>query len=127
MTVLYKAVKMNSPLKKEGRKEQYYPRVAKRSKKNLIGVAKRISQSSTYSTTDVVGVLEAFTNLIPELLMDNYSVEFGDLGTFSLHVSGEGVNSEEEMNASKIKSVKMAFRPSPRVKQDLNNVDFKKI
>ncbi|WP_421919380.1 HU family DNA-binding protein [Marinifilum sp.] len=127
MTIKYKAVKMNSPLKKEGKKEQYYPRVAGRQKKGLKDIAKSISQASSFSTIDVIGVLEAFTTEIPYFLKDNCSVELGDLGTFSLHVSGEGSDEIEEVNASKIKSVKMAFRPSVRVKKDLKKVDFKKV
>lgn len=127
MAIKYRVVKMNSPLKKEGSKEQYYPRVANRQKKTLRDIAESISQTSTFSTIDVVGVLEAFTTKLPYFLKDNCSVELGDLGTFSLHISGEGVDSPEQINASKIKSVKMAFRPSTRIKKDLNKVDFRKI
>ncbi|NOU58265.1 HU family DNA-binding protein [Marinifilum caeruleilacunae] len=127
MTVKYKAVKMNSPLKKEGRKQQYYPRVAYREKKNLRDVAERISEMSTFSTIDVVGVLEAFVSEIPFFLKDNCSVELGDLGTFSLHVSGEGVDRPEDLKRSNIKNVKMAFRPSTRIKQEFKQVGFKKI
>lgn len=127
MAVKYKAVKMNSPLKKEGKKEKYYPRVAGREKKNLRDIAERISETSTFSTIDVIGVLEAFASQIPYFLKDNCSVELGDLGTFSLHISGEGVDHPKQINASKIKSVKMAFRPSTRIKEDLTKVEFRKI
>lgn len=127
MAVKYKAVKMNSPLKKEGKKEKYYPRVVGREKKNLRDIAERISETSTFSTIDVIGVLEAFASQIPYFLKDNCSVELGDLGTFSLHISGEGVDHPKQINASKIKSVKMAFRPSTRIKEDLTKLDFRKI
>lgn len=127
MTVKFKAVKMKSPLKKEGCKEQYYPRVAGREKKNLRDIAMRISEKSTFSTIDVVGVLEAFTTEIPFFLEDNCSIELGELGTFSLHVSGDGVDHPDALNASKIKKVKMAFRPSTRVKQEFKKLEFKKI
>ena len=127
MAIEYKAVKMNSPLKKQGRKQQYYPRVSNRQNKNLKDIANRIAGSSAFSTGDIVGILEAFTTQIPYLLMDNCSVTLGELGTFSLHASGEGVNTPEAINASKIKEVRMAFRPGARVKNELKGARFRKI
>ena len=127
MTLEYKAVKMNSPLRKDGRKEQYYPRLANRQKRNIRDVAERISEVSSFSTMDVLGILEAFVTQVPYFLLDNCSVELGDLGTFSLHIGGEGVEYPEKMNASKVKSVKMAFRPSSRVKRELQKAKFRKV
>ncbi|MPQ47090.1 hypothetical protein GCQ56_08680 [Marinifilum sp. N1E240] len=127
MTVYYKPVKIKTPLKRDGNTEAYYPRIANRQKKDLRDVAEKISAMSTFSTTDVVGVLEAFVTQIPHLLLDNCSVELGDFGTFSLHVGGEGVDDPKDLTSRKIKSVKMAFRPGVRVKSELKNVQFKKI
>ena len=114
-------------LGKEANKEKYYPRVANRKKENLRGIADRISAMSTFSSSDIVGVLEAFTQVIPDLLKYNTSVELGDLGTFSLHISGEGVNTEEEVTRYRIKKSRIAFRPSKRLKQDISNLDYIKL
>jgi len=127
MAVYYKPVKIKTPLSKDGKKEKYYPRVAKREKEDLRGIAERISDMSTFSRSDVVGVLEAFTQLIPDLLKDNRSVELGDLGTFSLHISAEGVDLEEEVTRHRIKKSTIAFRPSKRMKQDIAMVEYRKI
>ena len=127
MAVYYKAVKIKIPLSKDGKKEKYYPRVANRRKEDLRDIAEIISSMSTFSPSDVVGVLEAFTGLIPELLKDNASVELGDLGTFSLHISAEGVDLEEQVTRYRIKKSTIAFRPSKRLKQDIANVDYRKI
>jgi predicted histone-like DNA-binding protein len=127
MAVYYKAVKIKSPLRKEGNKEQYYPRVANRRKENLRDIGERISAMSTFNKADVIGVLEAFTELIPKLLKDNASVELGDLGTFSLHISGEGVDTEKEVTRFRIKKSKIAFLPSKRLKEDIANAEYLKI
>lgn len=127
MAVFYKAVKIKTPLSKDGKKEKYYPRVANRRKEGLRDIAERISDISTFSRSDVVGVLEAFTQLIPQLLKDNRSVELGDLGTFSLHISAEGVDSEELVTRHRIKKSTIAFRPGKRLKQDIAKVDYRKI
>tara|TARA_R110001592_G_scaffold212230_1_gene464434 strand:- start:134 stop:526 length:393 start_codon:yes stop_codon:yes gene_type:complete len=127
MAVYYKPVKIKTPLSKDGKKEKFYPRVANREKEDLRGIAERISDMSTFSRSDVVGVLEAFTQLIPQLLKDNTSVELGDLGTFSLHISAEGVDSEEQVTRHCIKKSTIAFRPSKRLKQDIAKADYRKI
>ena len=127
MAVYYKAVKINSPLRKEGKKEQFYPRVANRRKETLRDIGERISAMSTFSRSDVVGVLEAFTDLIPSLLKDNASIELGDLGTFSLHISGEGADSEKEVTRHRIKEGKIAFLPGKRLKEEIAKAEYLKI
>ncbi|WP_421921011.1 HU family DNA-binding protein [Marinifilum sp.] len=126
MSVEYKVVKIVPPSKKEEDCKPYYPRITKRDKMDLRGLAEDISQMSTFSTIDVIGVLEAFTSLIPYYLKNNYSVELGDLGTFSLHINAEGSESPEKVSRHNVKGVNMAFRPSPRVKKDLQDIRFKK-
>ncbi|MDE5423882.1 HU family DNA-binding protein [Ancylomarina sp. DW003] len=127
MAVYYKPVKIKTPLSKDGKKEKFYPRVGNRKKEDLRDIAERISEMSTFSRSDVVGVLEAFTQLIPQLLKDNTSVELGDLGTFSLHISAEGVDSEELVTRYRIKKSNIAFRPSKRLKENMVNIDYRKI
>lgn len=127
MTVYYKPVKIKTPLSKDGKKEKYYPRVANRKKEDLRGIAERISEISSFNRSDVVGVLEAFTQLIPQLLKDNTSVELGELGTFSLHISAEGVDSEELVTRYRIKKSNIAFRPSKRLKESMVNIDYRKV
>lgn len=127
MAVYYKPVKIKTPLSKDGKKEKFYPRVGNRKKEDLRDMAERISEMSTFSRSDVVGVLEAFTQLIPQLLKDNTSVELGDLGTFSLHISAEGVDSEELVTRYRIKKSNIAFRPSKRLKENMVNIDYRKI
>ncbi|WP_282016467.1 HU family DNA-binding protein [Marinifilum flexuosum] len=127
MSVEYKVVKIIPPGKKEEDCNPYYPRITKRVKRDLRDLAEDISKISTFSTIDVIGVLEAFTSLIPNYLKDNCSVELGDLGTFSLHINAEGSESPEKVSRHNVKGVKMAFRPSPRVKKDLQTTTFKKL
>jgi len=102
MAVFYKAVKIKTPLSKNGKTEMYYPRVANRRKENLRDIAERISDMSSFNRSDVIGVLEAFSQLIPQLLKDNSSVELGDLGTFSLHISSGWVDSDELVTRHRI-------------------------
>lgn len=126
MSIEYKVVQITTPIKKEGEKDKYYPRVCNRKKIDLHDVSNRIASISTFSEIDVLGVLTAFVTEIPDFLLDNCSVELGELGTFSLHISSKGSESPEQVNAKQITKVKMAFRPGTRIKKALKKADFKK-
>jgi len=126
MTIEYKVVQITTPIKKEGEDHKYYPRVCNRKKINLRDMSERIAAISTFSEIDVLGVLTAFVSEIPRFLLDNSSVELGELGTFSLHISSKGVENPEQINARKIKNVKMAFRPGTRIKKELKKAEFRK-
>ena len=54
MAVFYKAVKIKTPLSKNGKTEMYYPRVANRRKENLRDIAERISDMSSFNRSDVI-------------------------------------------------------------------------
>jgi Bacterial DNA-binding protein. len=127
MTIQYRAVKIVPPSKKEEEVNCYYPRVTKRIKKDIRDIAEQISLFSTHSTADVVGVVEAFVILISQNLKSNCSIELGDLGTFSLHIQSEGAETPEKLGRHNIKGVRMAFRPSVRMKKELQNLHFTKI
>lgn len=126
MTIEYKVVQITTPVKKEGEDHKYYPRVCNRKKIDLRDMSKRIAAISTFSEIDVLGVLTAFVSEIPAFLLDNSSVELGELGTFSLHINSKGAESPEQVNAHKITKVKMAFRPGTRIKDELKKAEFKK-
>ncbi|RUT78105.1 HU family DNA-binding protein [Ancylomarina longa] len=126
MTIEYKVVQIKTPIKKEGEDHLFYPRVCNREKINLRDMAKRIASISTFSEIDVQGVLTAFVTEIPYFLLDNHSVELGELGTFSLHITGKGVQKPEQINTRNIHTVKMAFRPGTRIKEELKKAEFKK-
>ncbi|MFH1000898.1 MAG: hypothetical protein V1783_08660 [Bacteroidota bacterium] len=124
MTIRYKAVRMAQPGIKGGGDYKQFPRLHKRKKVNLREVANLISSRCTLHSVDILAALTAFSEVIPELLLDNTSVELGDLGVFSLHLKGEGVDLDQTLTKSAIKEVKIAFRPSRRIKQELRTARF---
>lgn len=126
MSIQFKVVKIVPPTIKEEDSHCYYPRITRRKKKNIRDIAKSISLSSTHSTADVVGVLEAFINELSFCLSDNCSIELGDLGTFSLHIHSKGAKTPKDVNPKNIKGVRMAFRPSTRMKKELSDLHFSK-
>lgn len=116
---------IDSISKKEPTKK-FYPQVSNREKIGIRKIASRIALKSTFSTPDVIGVLEAFLQEIPDLLLDNYIVKLEGLGSFSLYAKSESCLEENEVSSKLIKGVKMGFRPSVIVKERLKDARFVK-
>ncbi|MCT4604209.1 MAG: HU family DNA-binding protein [Marinifilum sp.] len=124
MSVEYKVVKYASPGVKGGGEYKYYPRITNRKTVKMKELCEHIEKMSTFSEADVMGVLHAFIKEIPDLLKDNCSIDLEGLGIFSLHASGEGCNTEQEVTARKITNTKIAFRPSKRLKAEVAGTKF---
>ena len=124
--IKYKIVAQSKAGLAGGGEYLYYPRIHKRQKINLRQLAEQISIKCSFTTADVVGVLEAVVEEIPILALSNYSIQLGELGTFSLHAKGDASHTANEVNASKIKQLKLAFRPGVHLKKALSKARFVK-
>lgn len=105
---------------------KYYPALTGRQAVDLNEVCVHIAQRSTFSRADVGGVVHAFIELLPELLLAGNNVKLDGFGTFSLHASGTGKDTPEEVSAKDITKLKMAFLPDKRIKRKLGKAEFKK-
>lgn len=124
MSVEYKVVKYASPGVKGGGEYKYYPRITNRKTVKMKELCEHIEKMSTCSEADVMAVLYTFISIMPALLKDNCSIDLEGLGIFSLHASGEGCDTEEEVTARKITNTKIAFRPSKRLKTKVADTKF---
>lgn len=125
--ISYKIVAMADKISSEETQYQYYPRICKRKKINLHQLSKLIAQQSTASEADVNLILWAFINNISSLLLDNYSVDLNNFGIFSLHAKVKGSPTEKEVKAKNITGLKIAFRPSKVLKDELRSAQYKKV
>lgn len=103
---------------------KYYPALTDRELVDLNEVCERISERSTFSRADVGGVVYAFIELIPELLLAGNNVKLDGFGTFSLHASGNGKDNPEKVSAKDITKLKMTFLPDKRIKRELEKAEF---
>lgn len=90
-------------------------------------LATEISKRTGSSVSDVMAVLEAFIDLIPERLLDGFIVRLGDFGSFNVTLSSEGVEKAEDFNQAMIKGVNINFRPGKVVEKVLSSADYKRI
>lgn len=90
-------------------------------------IAGRINEMSTVSTIDVMAVLEAFFQTVPQELAAGHIVRFGDFGSFSVSLQGQGADTEKEFTAALINNVKVVFRPGKLFAQVMQGAELRKV
>lgn len=89
-------------------------------------LATEISKRTSLSSADIFAVIEALIDLVPERLAQGNIVRLGEFGSFSISLSSEGVETEENFTASNIKSNSLNFRPGKLVQKVLDGAEYKK-
>lgn len=90
-------------------------------------IAGRINQMSTVSTIDVMAVLEAFFQTVPQELAAGRIVRFVDFGSFSTSLQSEGAATEKEFTVSLIDNVKVVFRPGKLFAQAMQSAEMRRV
>jgi len=119
-------IKQATPGIKGGGQYKYYARACERKKVDLDELADILQRASSLTRGDIVATLVGLVDLIPELLLQNNTIELGELGTFSLNLKSEGSEEPRVDGFRLIKGAEISFRPSPRLKQAVKIVDYKK-
>jgi predicted histone-like DNA-binding protein len=127
MALKFKAIQKAEPGVAGGGKKKYYASVAGRDEQDITKITRAVEKISTVSGADIRAVLYAAADVIPDFLADGDIVRLGDLGSFRLTLSSEGVNTEEEAIASIINGARIIFTPGEKLKEMLNNLDFQKV
>lgn len=127
MSIKYKIVKQAEPGVKGGGKYMYYLRSADRQKLDINDVAKLLEKRSSLSRGDIIAVLTGLSDLVPRLLLNNYSVELGELGIFSIAVKSVPSENRKDATWRKIKHLKINFRVGKRLQKAIKGASFTKV
>ena len=119
--MFYRLVQKANPLDQEHK--QRYATSVNAGKIDTRMIAKTLAQKSSLTTGDVMNVLENLLEEIPRWLSQGYSVSLGELGTFRLSLSSQGVKEQKEFNTRTIKK-KVVFLPSKSFKSELKTIPF---
>jgi predicted histone-like DNA-binding protein len=87
-------------------------------------VAKLLADETTLNPKEAEMSLYQLLKVIIRLLLDGHTVQLGELGSFRLTVRSEGSETEDEVNANKIKSVHINFVASNELREQINNATF---
>lgn len=79
-------------------------------------VAARLAEISTVSPADTYAVLKALGGVLGDYMANGRTVKLEGIGTFyyTCQANGNGVDTEEEVNATLIKSVRVRFIPESK-------------
>ncbi len=127
MAIKYKVVKQGVNRLSNTNREYYFAHACGRRKISLEKLAERMSRRSTLSRGDIYATLIELTDIIPECLLENESVQLGSLGTFSLSLSSRSEARAEDVSWRSIKNVKVQFRAGKEMKEQLTDISFKKV
>ena len=106
---------------------KYYANAKSNGNVTLRQLAKQIAEISTVSTIDTIASLEALLKVIPNHIADGKIVRLGAFGSFSLAISSEGSDTEDQVTSTNIKGNKLRFRPGKEFKNVLNNITYTKL
>jgi len=125
MSVKYKVVARVNPSDRT-QPAKYYAQAISTGKTTLSPLSKRISQISTVSTIDTMATLEGFLQVVPEEIAEGRIVKLGDFGRFSLTLSSEGTDGEDQFTSAKIKKYTVRFRPGKLFKEAIDAAGYEK-
>lgn len=122
----YKVVAKHIPGKPELPKK-HYATIVRPKNVTLDILSNRIAEISPVNQLDTQTVLVAFTKVLPEFLKQGATVELGDLGRLMVNISSGGADTEEDFTDDQIKSNKISYQPSIKVKEVMKAVKYEKI
>lgn len=123
MSILYSKIQRVNPRDPQADRKWYLVpnRVEQKTEKEI---AEALSKNTTLSRGEASLVLDELQLVILNALLDGYSVQMGDWGSFQLTVNCTGVDTEVDCTADKITSVNIRFRPGNQMKEALAKDTF---
>ena len=82
---------------------------------------------TSLSDIDVKMVLMGLSEIIPDLLLNNQSVEIGELGIFSVSLKSDPAVKYEDAAWRKIRDLKVNFRVGRSIQERVKYASFKKM
>ena len=126
MTITYKVIPRKNPQDQDA-DPKYYASVNSKGRRSRRFIAKQIAERSSLNEMDVISVIEGFLQIVPETLIDGYTVDLGDFGTMGLIAKSKPTDSESKFNASLIEGLKVVFRPGKLFRKELEGADYVKV
>ena len=108
---------------------KFYPAPAYIAEVNVNNLAEEISESTTLTATEVIGVIRSLLLTVPKYMMLGYKVRLDSFGIFKLGLknSCKGYQKANQVTANDIDGIKVIFSPESMLKEKLNKPVFVKL
>jgi predicted histone-like DNA-binding protein len=93
---------------------------------NKADLAVEVVSISSLSRGDVTSVIENLIDVIPKYLLMGKSVNLGELGTFRLSFTSEGVDEPGTFTVHKIRGARVIFTPSTKIRKIFADMTYEK-
>ena len=103
---------------------KFYPTIKTVSCVTEKQVAKQVADETTLNPKEAEMAISQLEKVLIANLTAGNSVKLGDWGTFHLTCNGEGSDTEEEVNVSKVKRVNIRFVPGKTLTEALGKATF---
>ena len=111
----------NSPYK-------YYPQPQSSGESGFKALARKIQKNTGQSYADVIGVLAALEDVLPEEIKNGLIVRLGDIGSLYASYKTVAADTPEEVTAKNIEEVRVRFRPDKDFLEQVNiGKEFEKV
>jgi predicted histone-like DNA-binding protein len=105
---------------------KFYPNAISAGLFTTEDMAREIAESTSFTEADMIGALRGLSNIILTKLQLGYNVKLDGIGTFSLTLTSEGFETEEECKPTRIKVRKIAFKADKRWRKNMVGLKFYK-
>lgn len=127
MTLKYSVVARKNPSDPNG-PFRYYPQPRSSGESGFKSLAKKIQRNTGQNYADVVGVLAALEDILPEELKAGLIVRFGSVGSFYTTYKTTPEDSPEKVSGKNIEEVRIRFRPDRDLLEQVNTgLEFEKV
>ena len=129
MSILYNFRKMpprSDQKESEEAEERLFAQAIIRQQYTTEDLCRDISDRSSFSSGDIMGLMTAMEELIFEYLASGYSFRLGNIGTFSAKVKSRAVSDKKEIRSGSVQAVDINFRSTPQAKRRMRSMNVKR-
>ena len=104
----------------------YIPQPSRTNPLDLNDISRRISDVCTVTRADIMAVLTALEDVIAASLLQGHTLRLDALGCFHLRMRATPAESPDDVDASNIRNISVAYVPSRYLKQRLAEAHFER-
>ncbi|MDY3068940.1 MAG: HU family DNA-binding protein [Parabacteroides sp.] len=127
MPVNYKLIKKRIGKFGAGKTEKYYAIVSHSGTFDLDAVCEAVQNRSHLNSAAVKSILDSFCYIIRRELQEGRIVQLGELGSFRLTMSSDGVDNPNEFDTNNIRSTSLIFCPGKKIKLKKDSLKFRHV
>ncbi|MDR2835984.1 MAG: HU family DNA-binding protein [Bacteroidales bacterium] len=126
MPIFYNKIERGNPSDTSAPKK-WYPVLKSTGLVKEKEVAKLLAEETTLNPKEAEMAVSQLLKVVTNLLLNGSTVQLGELGSFRVTAQAEGVATEAEVTAAKVKKLRVRFTESASLKQTIEKATLKDV